>query len=147
MRSSPLASWRNIPTPTLTVIGRSIVAETALDAGANAFGNVLSDRHGRGGHHDDEFFSTETGTNIEDPNACAQQVRNFPQCAISLQMPTSIVDLLEVIDINQEQCEVLPLPPSALHLGIEPRLEVSTVEERSDRIDGGELGDFRESRP
>ncbi len=112
-----------------------IAGGVLFDLTSDSFGHVHGDLSGGAGHDDDELLAAETRTDVEDSHAAAQQVGDIAQRPVSFEMTPRIVDALEVIDVDHQQREVLLLPPSALHFGFEPILEVASVEEAGHCVD------------
>src|SRR5262249_42123262 len=94
--------------------------------------------------NDHEFFPPVARADVKDPNACAKEVRDVPQNPITLEMASGIVDPLEVIDVDEQQREILPLAPRALDFRLESSFKVATIEQARDRIDGSELRELRQ---
>src|SRR5262245_10785086 len=121
--------------------------ETPLDLDAYALSDMLRDRHRRGRHDDNEFFAAVPRADVEDPNARPQNLRHVAQRAIALEVAARVVDALEVVDINQQQSQILALPPRAFDFSLEARFEVASIEQACHRVDSCEFRELTELRP
>src|SRR4051812_6929827 len=104
-----------------------IILEAPLDSGTNAFGDLLCDDNRCAGHDDDKLFSVEAGANIENPHAGMKDVGDLSQRAITFEMSARVIDPLEIVDVDQQQCQIVFLPPGPFHLYVESGLEISSV--------------------
>ena len=129
------ASPSSIPTPTLTVIGKGSFAECRSTWRLILFGDVQGHLRRRARHDDDELLATKSGTDVENPDASSQQVGHVTECTVPFKMTPGVIDPLEVIDVDHQQGEVLPLPARPLNLLLKAILEVATIEEPCDGVD------------
>jgi hypothetical protein len=65
-----------------------------------------------------ELVAAEPGDHVNRADCAAHRHRDVHEDAVARVVPVSVVDPLEAVDVEQEQCERVPVAPVELH---EPR--------------------------
>ena len=120
------------------------MSEAALDLQANALSHLLRDCQGRIGHDNHELLAAVPCADVEDADACPQQIGDITKRPVAFQVATCVVHELEVVDVDEQQREVLVLTPCPFCLGLEAGFEVASVEQPRYGIDSRQLRELVE---
>src|SRR5262245_53928983 len=79
-------------------------------------------------HHHRELFATESRAHIEDAYGTAKDLGDVANHHVACHVSKAIVDALETIEIDHEQCHRCRLADRAMQFLFEAGLEVASVE-------------------
>ena len=63
-----------------------------------------------------KFFAPVASAHIGFARACFQDLGELRQDGITVQVPVRVVDLLEVVEVDHEECDRVVVPAGPLHL-------------------------------
>ena len=83
----------------------SVIKNARFHSRANAFGNELGLAMTRAGHENDKLLAPETDQDVLAPAETLEQHGHIPKQSVAGEVAVSVIDLLEVIQVDEEAGE------------------------------------------
>ncbi len=92
-----------------------------------AQGQLISLCASRARAHHHELFAAQTTEHVVAAQALADLFRNRPEHLIACSMPETVIDTLEVIDVEHDDRKITPMPVDPFQLGLHAVLKKAPV--------------------
>jgi len=126
--------------------GRGKIQRSGGNAGAEGFEFAVSGIGAGFGHDDDELFATEAADGIALAEGIAERGAEGAEDAVASGVAVSVVEGLEVIDVNDGDREVFAIAAGAAEFGAEAAIDVTAIEQAGENVGVGKAEEFLAAR-
>src|SRR5205814_1730982 len=85
--------------------------------------------------------TSKSRADIEDADRAPQDLGDGANHRVADQVPVRVVDGLEIVDVDHQQTDRQRMTLAALQFFLDARVKIPAIEQTTDGIDGGGLGE------